>query len=162
MVQQPALDPSELARREPEIEAELRDVVARRWQGDERPVALALSDTFAKLFGKEHSRRERADFFLFVAPRIRRLTIEAGRAGRATGTLNLRAVDLDQWLARLETVDPECVRMIELHYFAGLSTRETAAVLGYPSYSVIRELRFAKAWLQARVRWTAPDETRDS
>ncbi|HEY8540090.1 MAG TPA: ECF-type sigma factor [Steroidobacteraceae bacterium] len=154
MPQRPALDPAELARREPEIEAELRDLVARRWQGDPQPVAAALKDAFVKFFGDRHSYRERAEFFLFVAPRMRRLTIEAGLTGRASGTLNLRAVDLDEWLERLETVDPECARMIDLHYFAGLTTRETAAVLGYPTRAVIRELRFAKAWLQARVRWT--------
>ncbi len=42
--------------------------------------------------------------------------------------------------------------MIDLHYFAGLTIRDTAIVLGVSTDTVIRDLRFAKAWLKARVR----------
>jgi DNA-directed RNA polymerase specialized sigma24 family protein len=92
-------------------------------------------------------------FLVYVAPLMRRLTIDLGRQGHASGTINLNAMELDQWLARLEGFDPECALMIDLRYFAGLSTRETAAALGLSPQVVIRDLRFAKAWLQARVRW---------
>ena len=44
-----------------------------------------------------------------------------------------------------------CARMIDLHYFAGLSTKQTAAALRLSPRLVIRDLRFAKAWLQSRL-----------
>jgi hypothetical protein len=43
--------------------------------------------------------------------------------------------------------------MIDLHYFVGLSPRSTADALGVSTELVIRDLRFAKAWLMARTRW---------
>jgi DNA-directed RNA polymerase specialized sigma24 family protein len=147
------LDPAELTRRASEIDAELRDIVARRQAGELKPTAAAIRDAFIKLFGDRHGSRDRVQFFLFVAPRMRRITIDVGRNGHASGTVNLSALDLEQWLARLEGFDPECARMIDLRYFAGLSTRETAAALGLTPQVVIRDLRFAKAWLKARVRW---------
>jgi DNA-directed RNA polymerase specialized sigma24 family protein len=147
------LDPADLTRRADEIDSELRDIIARRQAGDEQPTALAIKAAFIKLFGDRHSLRERAQFFVFVAPRMRRITIDVGRTGHASGTVNLSAIDLEQWLARLEGFDPECARMIDLRYFVGLSTRETAVILGLAPQVVIRDLRFAKAWLKARVRW---------
>ena len=147
------LDVGELTRRESEIEQELHGIVSRRHSGESQPTAAALRDVFIKLFGDRHGSRDRVQFFLYVAPRMRRITIDLGRKGHASGTVNLSAGDLDQWLARLEGFDPECARMIDLRYFAGLSTRETAAALGLSPQVVIRDLRFAKAWLKARVRW---------
>lgn len=156
MTTRPALDVGELTRRESEIDQELRGIVARRQAGDIKPTAVAIRDVFIKMFGDRHGSRDRMQFFLFVAPRMRRITIDFGRKGHASETVNLSAGDLDQWLARLEGFDPECARMIDLRYFAGLTTRETAAALGLTPQVVIRDLRFAKAWLTARVRWANP------
>lgn len=152
MTKPTVLDAAELERRESDIEAELYDIVTRRLQGRLQSTAVALRDAFIKLFGMTHSSGDRMQFFLYAAPRIRRLMIDASRAGSGSGTVNLTALDLDQWLARLENFDSECVRMIDLHYFAGLTIRDTAIVLGVSTDTVIRDLRFAKAWLKARVR----------
>jgi DNA-directed RNA polymerase specialized sigma24 family protein len=148
-----AMDAEDFAQRRDDIEFELRDVIAQRIAGNPQPISTALKDAFERLFGATRSSRDRVKFMLFVAPMMRRLTIELGRRGHASGTINLNALELDQWLARLEGFDPECALMIDLRYFAGLSTRETASALGVSPQVVIRDLRFAKAWLQARVRW---------
>jgi DNA-directed RNA polymerase specialized sigma24 family protein len=148
-----AMEADDFERRRDEIDFELRDVIAQRVAGNPQPVSSALKDLFERLFGERRSSRDRAKFLLFVAPMMRRLTIEFGRKGHASGTINLNALELDVWLVRLEGFDPECARMIDLRYFAGLTTRETAAALGVSPQVVIRDLRFAKAWLQARVRW---------
>jgi DNA-directed RNA polymerase specialized sigma24 family protein len=153
-----AMEAEDFERQRNEIDFELRDVIAQRVAGNPQPVSAALKDVFERLFGEQRSSRERAKFLLFVAPLMRRLTIEFGRKGHASGTINLNALELDVWLARLEGFDPECARMIDLRYFAGLSTRETAAALGVSPQVVIRDLRFAKAWLQARVRWAGKSE----
>jgi len=147
------LDQAEYSRQLPVIEAKLMAVASLRIGGHPQPIAAAVKEIFIELFGAHRSSRERAQFLLFIAPVMRRITIEAGRRGRATNTINLNTVELEQWLARLEGFDAECARMIDLRYFVGLSTRETAAALGLSPRAVIRDLRFAKAWLQARVRW---------
>ncbi len=36
---------------------------------------------------------------------------------------------------------------MELYYFGGLTLEEAGAVLGAPAATVMRDLRFAKAWL---------------
>lgn len=149
----PGLDVAEFARREADIDNELREIVARRTNSEPHSVAVELKCAFTRLFGESHGARDRIRFFLHVAPRMRRLTIDATRAGRTSGTVNLSAIDLEQWLSRLEGFDPECARMIDLRYFAGLTTRETATALGLSPQAVIRDLRFAKAWLKARARW---------
>jgi DNA-directed RNA polymerase specialized sigma24 family protein len=148
-----AFDAAELERRRSEVEFELQDVIAQRVAGNPQPISTALKELFQRMFGDTRGSRDRMQFLMFVAPMMRRLTIEHGRKGHASGTINLNAMELDQWLTRLEGFDPECVRMIDLRYFVGLSTRETAAALGLSPQVVIRDLRFAKAWLQARVRW---------
>jgi len=147
------LDIAEFTRREAEIDTALKAVVARRVDGEPLSLAALLKHAFEALFGELRSSRDHIQFLLFAAPRMRRFTIDANRAGRTSGTVNLSAIDLEQWLSRLEGFDPECARMIDLRYFTGLSTRETAAALGLSPQAVIRDLRFAKAWLQARVRW---------
>ena len=147
------LEATDFARRSSEIEFELREVIAQRVAGNPQSISTALKEVFERMFGETRSSRERSKFLLFVAPTMRRLTIEFGRKGHASGTINLNAMDLEQWLSRLEGFDPECALMIDLRYFAGLTTRETAAALSVSPRVVIRDLRFAKAWLQARVRW---------
>ncbi|HVF18080.1 MAG TPA: ECF-type sigma factor [Steroidobacteraceae bacterium] len=156
------LDVEEFKRRRNDIEFELRDVIAQRVAGNVQSISTALKDVFEKLFGDKRQARERVQFLVYVAPLMRRLTIDLGRQGHASGTINLNAMELDQWLARLEGFDPECALMIDLRYFAGLSTRETAAALGLSPQVVIRDLRFAKAWLQARVRWAGNPQPKSS
>jgi DNA-directed RNA polymerase specialized sigma24 family protein len=58
---------------------------------------------------------------------------------------------VDQALERLGQVDPNQVRLIELHYFAGLSLQETAETMGISERSVAREWALAKAWLKAEL-----------
>jgi len=148
-----ALGIEEFEGRRDEIERELRDVIEQRVAGNIQSISKALKSVFHKLYGDARTSRDRVQFFLFVAPLMRRLTIDLGRQGHASGTINLNAMELDVWLGRLAGFDPECAKMIDLRYFTGLSTRETARALGVSPQVVIRDLRFAKAWLQARVRW---------
>jgi hypothetical protein len=148
-----AIGVDDLERRRDEIELELRDVIEQRVAGNIESISKALKGVFHRMYGDARSSRDRVQFFLFVAPLMRRLTIDLGRQGHASGTINLNAMELDVWLGRLAGFDPECAKMIDLRYFTGLSTRETARALGVSPQVVIRDLRFAKAWLQARVRW---------
>jgi RNA polymerase sigma factor (TIGR02999 family) len=58
---------------------------------------------------------------------------------------------IDQALKRLEAMDPQLGKLVELRFFGGLSIEETADVLGISSATVKREWVSARAWLQVEL-----------
>lgn len=56
-------------------------------------------------------------------------------------------VALDEALTRFTVIHPRQGKAIELRYFAGLTLEEAAQVLGISAPTVLRDLRFAQAWL---------------
>ncbi len=63
---------------------------------------------------------------------------------------------LDEALDRLEALDPEQARIIELRYFVGLSIEETAAALGISPATLKRRWSLARAWLLRELSGGAP------
>ena len=60
--------------------------------------------------------------------------------------------ELDQALARLDSIDERRSRILEQRYFGGLTLEETAAALGISLATVKRELRSARAWLALQLQ----------
>lgn len=58
-------------------------------------------------------------------------------------------LDLDRALTALAALDPRQAQVIDLRYFGGLTTEETAATLGLSPSTVARAQRLAEAWLSA-------------
>jgi RNA polymerase sigma factor (TIGR02999 family) len=56
-------------------------------------------------------------------------------------------IELDDALKRLEADYPRQSKAVELHYFGGLTLEETGGVLGVSAPTVMRDLRFAQAWM---------------
>lgn len=54
---------------------------------------------------------------------------------------------LDRVLSRLEGLDPQQGRVVELRFFGGLTIEETVVVMGLSSATVKREWAVARAWL---------------
>jgi RNA polymerase sigma-70 factor, ECF subfamily len=54
---------------------------------------------------------------------------------------------LDEALSRLEQIDPEQARIVELRYFVGLGIEETAEALGMSPATLKRRWSLARAWL---------------
>lgn len=54
---------------------------------------------------------------------------------------------LDEALSRLEALDAEQARIIELRYFMGMSVEEAADVLGMSPATLKRRFALARAWL---------------
>jgi RNA polymerase sigma factor (TIGR02999 family) len=54
---------------------------------------------------------------------------------------------IDEALTRLEAIDPEQARIVELRYFVGLSIDEAAASLGISPATLKRRFALARAWL---------------
>ena len=57
---------------------------------------------------------------------------------------------LDEALTRLEQIDPEQARIVELRFFAGLSIEEAAEALGMSPATLKRRWALARAWLLPR------------
>jgi len=61
------------------------------------------------------------------------------------------ALDMEGALTDLERLDPDLARLVELRFYAGSSTDETARALGLSPRTVKRRWRFARAWLRRRM-----------
>lgn len=70
-----------------------------------------------------------------------------GDAGLAAETEPETLLALDAALTRLERDHPRAAKAVELRYFGGLTLEEAAGVLGVSPPTVLRDLRFAQAWL---------------
>ena len=54
---------------------------------------------------------------------------------------------IDEALARLEVIDPEQAKIVELRYFVGLSVEDAASALGLSPATLKRRWALARAWL---------------
>ncbi len=85
-----------------------------------------------------------------MAPLVRRLVIGSANLNHRVRGTDITFADLKSWLEWLDAMDPLCARMIDLRYFAGVSVKETARLLDLRPDAVVRELRFARAWLNIK------------
>jgi len=67
-------------------------------------------------------------------------------------------LDLDTALKTLATFDERKSRILEMHFFGGLTFVDIAEVLGVHVNTVARDLRLARAWRLARLRPGAAGE----
>ena len=109
--------------------------------------------------------QDRKHFFLLAARIMRQILVDhargKGRDKRGGGhervTLThdravepadgIDALALDEALGRLAVSDERKVRLIELRFFAGLTTEESAEVLGVSRATAADDWHFARAWL---------------
>ena len=150
---------------------ELRKLAAsylRRERSDHtlQPTALVNEAYLVLIDQKRVHWQNRTHFFGIAAQIMRRILVDYARGQKAAkrGGDNLtvaldeafgvaqpdQEVDLlalDTALQRLEAFDPLQARIVELRYFTGLKTDETAEVLGISVATVGREWAMAKAWL---------------
>jgi RNA polymerase sigma factor, TIGR02999 family len=134
-----------------------------------QPTAL-VNEVYLRLINQhEIEWKNRAQFFGIAAQMMRRILVSHARARQATkrgGTkqrivldeavaiapardLNLLA--LDDALTKLERIDAEKSRMVELRFFSGLSISETAEVMGVSPRTIDRQWQTAKAWLHREI-----------
>jgi RNA polymerase sigma factor (TIGR02999 family) len=76
---------------------------------------------------------------------LHRVSLSASLAAAADPESMLPA--LDEALERLEQIDAEQARIVELRYFAGFSIEETADALGISPATLKRRWSLARAWL---------------
>ena len=107
----------------------------------------------------DHSRRAAADKRI---PRSSLVPMELIRDGEPMPSLvapdvvgegsELDLLALDHALDRLATIDSRQARIVELRYFAGLTSEEVARLLDISRVTVTRDWRVARLWLRREMR----------
>ncbi|HSS45604.1 MAG TPA: ECF-type sigma factor [Thermoanaerobaculia bacterium] len=154
----------------PLVYPELRRLAARYLRrersGGSFQSAAVVHEAYLRLIDQKNVRwKNRAHFFGVAAQAMRRILIDHARrrsakkrAGRqANLSLDVeprvepRSVDLialDHALSRLAAMNADQARLVELRYFGGLTTQETAEVMGCSTAKVERDWRAARIWLR--------------
>ena len=78
---------------------------------------------------------------------MRGLELEAVADVASPGLDGLDALALDDALTRLEALDPDQARVVELRFFGGLTIEEAAEVMRVSPGIIKREWAVAKGWL---------------
>src|SRR5262245_13541338 len=157
----------------PVVYEELRTLasrqLAREWRHDRLQTTSVVNEAYVKLFGqREVDWQNRGHFFAIAAQLMRRILVDHVRRERREkhggGVVHVElsdavskpnetpidlvdAIALDAALRKLEALDPDQGRVVELRFFGGLTVEETAAVLGVSPATVKREWAVAKGWL---------------
>jgi RNA polymerase sigma-70 factor, ECF subfamily len=118
---------------------------------------------------KDITWRGRGHFFELAAVVMRRILVEHARArlaGKRGGGIEkvvfderllyraakpVSILDLDEALGRLAKRDPRMSKIVELRFFAGLTSSETAQVLEVPEKTVRSDWQLARAWFKAEL-----------
>jgi RNA polymerase sigma factor (TIGR02999 family) len=117
--------------------------------------------------------RDRKHFYAIAARLMRQILVDhartklAGKRGGGAKPVELNEaiaysddnaqqyLDLNDALERLAATDARKAQVIELRFFSGMTIEEIAAHLGISVSTVMREQRFAEAWLSKQLRGVA-------
>jgi RNA polymerase sigma factor (TIGR02999 family) len=144
----------------------------RHERADHTLQATALvNEAFIRLFhGASFRWEDRKQFFGCMAYIMRNLLVDharkhgAGKRGGefknlpldetmiASGERPIEILALNEALEELGRLNERQVKVVELRYFVGLTVEETAAMLELSPETVKLDWRFAKAWLQQRLK----------
>lgn len=152
---------------------QLRRIAAALFRG-ERPENLlqptgVVNELFLKLVRQRSLRFEDREHFYSLSARLMRRVLldharSEGRQKRNGGisvpldeklawidAKPVEMMDLDDVLNELEELDPRKCRMVELRFFLGFTSEETAELLSTSKATVDRDLKFARGWLYERL-----------
>jgi RNA polymerase sigma factor (TIGR02999 family) len=153
----------------PLVYDELRRLAAaymrRERPGQTLQATALVHEAYLRLAGAGTPWTDKRHFIGIAARSMRQILVERARArgaqkrwaglNRVTLTDALAvAADaegmlpaLDEALTRLETIDAEQAKIVELRYFGGLSIEDTAEALGISPATIKRRWTLARAWL---------------
>lgn len=132
---------------------------------------MLVHDAYMKLIRQERaSWNDRNHFFAMAAQTMRRLLIDHARGRkrdkRGGGAVRIPiderlgltqhadadVLAVEDALVRLEALDPEHARIVELRFFGGLTVEQVAQQLGMSKRSVEAEWTMIAAWLRRELR----------
>ena len=149
-----------------ELRRQAARYLRREQVGHTLQTTALIHEAYLRLVDQKRVRwQNRAHFFGIAAQLMRRILVDHARTKKrlkrggsdvrvsmsdATALSkgqDLDVVGLDEALTRLEKIDEQQGKIVELRFFSGLTVEETAEVLGISSGTVKRDWSMAKAWL---------------
>jgi RNA polymerase sigma factor (TIGR02999 family) len=149
--------------------------MASESKGHTLQATALVHEAYARLVGNaEIAWQGKAHFFAVAAEAMRRILVDHARAkgrlkrggDRGSGgtrrrvplaVLDLAAAEepeeilaVDKAFGRLQEMDPDLARVVQLRFFAGLTEQETAQAMGVSERTIRRDWTVARAWLR---RW---------
>lgn len=144
--------------------------LARSYMRRERPdhtlqATALINEAYLRLAGSPVDWKNREHFIGIAAQVMRRVLVDHARAHNAeirgaglkrveideclvqSSARNDEVLQVDEALNRLANIHARQARVVELHYFAGLSMEEIAAMLGISVRSVKHDWSLARLWL---------------
>ncbi len=152
---------------------QLRSIAGALFRGERAECILqptgVVNELFLKLTRQRSLRFEDREHFYSLSARLmRRILVDNARSEhrqKRDGGFQValhedlawidvrdsQFIDLDRVLLELEKVDARKVRMVELRFFLGFTSEETAELLHTSKATVDRDLRFVRGWLYDRL-----------
>jgi RNA polymerase sigma factor (TIGR02999 family) len=153
----------------PLVYDELRRIAAaymrRERPGQTLQATALVHEAYLRLANAGTPWNDRRHFVGIAARSMRQILVERARARGAQkrwGALNRVSItdslqlaadpevmlpSLDAAIDRLEQIDPEQAKIVELRYFAGMSVEEAADAMGISPATLKRRWSLARAWL---------------
>ena len=168
-------DPSAAEQLLPMVYEELRKLAAQKMaqeSPDHTLQATALvHEAYIRLVDVEKAQKwnSRGHFFAAAAEAMRRIVVESARRKRSdkrgggwvrqelngsnitSPEIGDNLVALDDALSQLAETDEVAAKLVELRYFAGLTSRDAAEILGMSSRNADRIWVYARSWLHKRL-----------
>src|SRR5262245_47005822 len=165
-------DPSAAEQLLPLVYDELRQLaaaqLAREKPGQTLDATALVHEAYLRLVGPADESRwsNRGHFFAAAAEAMRRILVESARrkarrkhgGGMRRGELLADGppatadpvedvIAVDEALEKLAAAAPQAAELVKLHYFAGLTIEQVAAVLGVSVRKAYTVWAYARAWL---------------
>jgi RNA polymerase sigma factor (TIGR02999 family) len=158
----------------PLVYPHLREVAAAYIRRERRPDEMQATSLVHELClrllnQKTVAWEDRSHFYAFSAKVMRMILIDHARENlaqrRGSGAPHIplnpdipwvgldtqELIDLNRALDSLASMDASKAQIVELRYFLGCTSEETAGLMNVSKATVDRELKFAKAWLYRRI-----------
>jgi RNA polymerase sigma factor (TIGR02999 family) len=135
-------------------EAFLRIVDQKQVDWESRSQFYAIASQMMRRVLVDHARRRSAAKRGDGAPHVDLDAVVQEEGGDSPLPVQETAIDfaaIDDALKRLEALDPQQGKLVELRFFGGLSIKETADIIGVSPATVKREWAIARAWLQREI-----------
>jgi RNA polymerase sigma factor (TIGR02999 family) len=146
--------------------------MAREKPGQTLDATALVHEAYLRLVGKDDGHKHwdsRGHFFAAAAEAMRRILVENARRkksrkrGGGRARLDLEDVQpavpesdpdllaLDEALTKLAAKDKVKADLVQLRYFAGMTSAEAAAILGISKATADRYWAYARAWLHQEI-----------
>jgi RNA polymerase sigma-70 factor (ECF subfamily) len=153
--------------------------LARNYMRGERgshtlQATAVVHEAFLRLIQANVALQDRGHFFALASRLMRRVLVDhaksrsrikrnaggkeliAGDLGETSPPADFDVVALDDALEALQQMEPRLAKVIELHYFGGLTYDQIAAAVGFSAATVHRDIRLARAWLLSEIGGARP------